>query len=174
MKRLFLLMILSAILFSCGGEKKQNKANALAVGQDFEWTDCWVNTSCIVKGTAHSGDFACKLDTGNVFSTTFTRTLGAINSKMPKKVNVSLWVNPTVATPDASVVVDISDNGNNIFWGGNSFKDVVKNANEWTEFKTTFDLPATIKPNHLLKVYVWNNNKLNYILLDDFNIEFEY
>ncbi|MCK9616974.1 MAG: hypothetical protein M0R21_03975 [Lentimicrobiaceae bacterium] len=173
MKKFIFISIISALLISCGGEKKGNKANVISVGQDLECVDCWANTSSVVKTMAHSGEFACKLDSVAEYSTTFQKTIGGISSKIPKKINVSLWVNSTQPSPDASIVLDINNNGKSVLWLANSFKDVVKNEKEWTEFKSSFKLPPTLKPEDLVKIYVWNNKKLN-LFIDDINIEFEY
>ncbi len=167
MKKILLFAVMAVILFSCS--KTGKKANEFT--NDMENAKFWSNSSSVVKGFAHSGIYASKLDTANTFSYGFQSVFENILKSTPKKVIVTIWVYSLLPNPDASIVVDINNNGQSKFWKNSALNGVSK-AKEWTEVKALFDLPANLDIKDELKIYVWNPNKRD-LYIDDLNVSFE-
>jgi len=168
MKKVLLFVAMAAILVACNNKSKNN---GTTFTNDLDNVKMWNNPVNLVKGIAHSGVYSCKLDTSNIFSYGFNSILGDVLTKLPKKVNVSIWAYSLTANPDASIVIEINNNGQQIFWKNAGFNAVTK-AKEWMEVKASFDLPANLDLKNEIRVYVWNPKKLEFYV-DDFNISFE-
>lgn len=163
-----MLAAMTAILFSCN----KGKNNGTTFSNDMDNVKMWNNPANVVKGIAHSGNYSCKLDTANIYSFGFNTLLGDALTQMPKKINVSLWVYSLISNPASSLVVEINNNGQQIFWKNADFKTTVSKTKDWTEIKASFDLPTNLNPKDELKIYVWNPKKQE-LYVDDFNISFE-
>jgi len=168
MKKVLLFVAMVAMIVSCNNKTKNN-GNTFT--NDLDNVKMWNNPVNVIKGIAHSGNYACKLDTSNIYSFGFNILAGDIFIKAPKKINISLWAYSLTVSPDASIVIEINKNGQQIFWKNAGFLPVTK-AKEWIEVKTSFDLPANLDPKSELRIYVWNPKKLDFYI-DDFNITFE-
>jgi len=167
MKKILLFTVMSLLLFSC--TKTGKKANVFT--NDLENAKFWSNSFTLVKGIAHSGTYASKLDTSNIYSFGFQSVLNNILTKTPKKINVTVWVYSLQPNLDGSLVVDINNNGQTVYWNSAGLKAVTK-TKEWTEVKASFNLPANLDIKDELKIYVWNPKKFNFYI-DDLSITFE-
>lgn len=167
MRKILLFAVMSVILFSCN--KTGKKANEFS--NDMDNIKIWGSSESIVKGFAHSGSYVSKLDSLTAYSFGMQSVFENILKKTPKKIIVTYWVYSLKPNPDASLVVDVNNNGQPKFWKSSSLKDVSK-AKEWTEVISTFDMPANLDIKDEVKIFVWNPNKME-LYIDDFNISFE-
>jgi hypothetical protein len=122
---------------------------------------------------AHSGLFVSMVDEQFAYSYGFREFVDNINQALPKKVIVKGWVYSIVASPDLSIVLDISENNKPVDWKAYSLTPVITEANTWTEFRANFDINKPIQSSNLIKIFGWDpGKKLAYF--DDFEITFEY
>lgn len=171
MKNLLYFLVLSSFLISCGSNDE--KKNALfSVTNNMDNSAMCINTNTITNGPAHSGSFSSKLDSAFEYSFGIGSKFSSFNSKLPKKVFVTVWINSTVPNLDASIVCEQNINGKSLKWKDFPLIESVKKANEWVEVKTSFDMPANITPDTELKVYVWNPKK-HLFYVDDMEIWME-
>tara|TARA_R110001592_G_C13182829_1_gene751139 strand:- start:1421 stop:3487 length:2067 start_codon:yes stop_codon:yes gene_type:complete len=72
---------------------------------------------------------------------------------------------------EASIVVSIENNEGVYFWENAGLNYFTKNDNDWKQVEFNYSLSQKeIKPNSILKVYVWNPEKQECII-DDFKVE---
>lgn len=166
MRKILLFTVLSLIFFSCGKSKQTN-----GFVNDMENVKIWGSSESVVKGFAHSGDFACKLDSSTMYSFGMKTLIENVVKSTPKKVKVKLWVYSVLPNPDATIVIAVSNNGQSKYWKNSALNGVIK-AKEWTETNAIFDLPANLNAKDELSVFVWNPNKRD-VFIDDFDISFE-
>jgi len=167
MKKLLLFSLMIAMLVACN----KSKNGETVFTNDLENVKMWNKAPNVVKGIAHSGVYACKLDTANEFSYGFCSLLGDVSTKMPKNIEVSVWAYSQIVNPDACIVIEIFNNEQKVFWKNSGLNAITK-AKEWTEVKAHFDLPSNLNPKNEVRVYIWNPKKLEFYA-DDFKISFK-
>lgn len=166
MRKIVLLAVMAVIMSACG--KTEKNENEFA--NDMENVKFWGGPTAVVKGLAHSGSYACKLDSVNIYSYGFQSVFENIGKKIPKKVNITLWVYSMQPDPDATIVIAVNSNGQSKYWQNTGMVGIAK-AKEWTEISASFDLPANLDIKDELSVFVWNPNKRE-LYLDDFKVSF--
>ena len=71
---------------------------------------------------------------------------------------------------EAQIVVSIETDGNAYFWNSGGLNNFILSDENWKKTAIEYSIKkAEIKPNSLLKVYVWNPKKQE-CLIDDFKI----
>jgi hypothetical protein len=189
MKNILAIAIVGISLWGCSGSDKKSASivadqpldeNTVVVSNDLENAAAiipsWSNEKTIVKmdgAPAHSGQFVSLVDEQFQYSYGLHETISNLKNKSPKKVTVKGWVYSTVASPDLSIVMDISDNGKQVEWKAYSLTPVIAEANKWIEYKANFDIIKLIQASNLIKCFAWNPGK-KVAYLDDFEITFEY
>ncbi|HNX44495.1 MAG TPA: hypothetical protein PLJ84_10560 [Bacteroidales bacterium] len=189
MKKILALAILGISLWGCSGsnQKEANKAgdqakdqNTVVISNDLENAlsviPSWSNEKTVVKmegAPAHSGQYVTLVDDKFVYSYAFREFIDNIDQRIPKKVTVKGWVYSTVASPDLSIIMDISENNSPIDWKAYSLTSTVKEANSWIPFKANFNIDKPIQSSNLIKLFAWNPGK-KAAYLDDFEVTFEY
>jgi hypothetical protein len=166
MRKILLFTVLSLIFLSCGKTKNTN-----GFSNDMENVKIWGSSSSVVKGFAHSGSFASKLDSSNMFSFGMQSLVENLSKDKPKEVHVKLWVYSLKPNPDATIVIAINNNGQSRYWKNSALNGVTK-AKEWTEVSASFDLPANLDSKDELSVFVWNPKQQD-LYIDDLNVSFK-
>lgn len=189
MKRILAIMLVGVTLWGCSGsDQKATNAtadpakdqNKVVISNDLEnaaaIVPSWSNEKTVVKmdgAPAHSGQFVTMVDDQFAYSYGFREFVDNINQSIPKKVIVKGWVYSTVASPDISIVLDISENNQPVDWKAYSLKANITEPNKWIEYSAKFDINKPIQSSNLVKIFAWNvSKKLAYF--DDFEITFEY
>ena len=77
------------------------------------------------------------------------------------------------AAKNALFIMDIQDKqGNTVFYKGANLKQVPDNkTNKWHKMSTGFKLPHLNKKHYLVKIYVWNPKKTDFVI-DNFEVKF--
>jgi hypothetical protein len=177
MKNIFLFVLSAIMLFSCGksGRKAIMFSNdfekVIGTSYDPDNAKFWGSPVSLVKGVAHSGEYASKMDSSNTYSFGFKSIIKNIKKDAPIKIKVKLWVYAGQPNPDATLVVDINNNGKSKYWKNAALSGVSK-GREWTECSASFDIPTNINVNDEVKIFVWNPN-MQLLYIDDFEISFE-
>jgi len=189
MKKILALALVGVALWGCSGsDQKSTNAttdqakdeNTFVISNDLEnaaaIVPSWSNEKTVVKmngAPAHSGQYVSMVDDQFAYSYGFHEFVDNINQSIPKKVVVKGWLYSSVASPDLSMVLDISENNKQVDWKAYSLTPVITEANKWIEYKANFDINKPIQPSSLIKIFGWNpGKKLAYF--DDFEITFEY
>ncbi len=171
MKKIGFIAIVSVLLISCG--KTEEKKNFIwETSSNLDANNFWINSVTLTKGNAHSGLFSSKIDTLIEYGIGIAAKFNDLSEKLPKKVNVHCWIYSTVPNLDAGLVCDPNNNGQSLNWQSFNLQPIIQKANEWTEFKTSFDLPEEITPDTELKLFFWNPKKMTYYV-DDLEISLE-
>ncbi|MEI6764863.1 MAG: hypothetical protein WCM76_04420 [Bacteroidota bacterium] len=174
MKRLSTLLIAMVImaLVACEEETPVNRPTSAKMRSSME-DDVWMNQHTVISGFGHTGSRCSKIDTTNRFSYGPCQTFKNIDSTfLPTRVNINFWTLFKKTGITTNLVISIDNNGKNIFWAGLDLKDQVKKADEWTNINAAYTLPADIKPDDRISIYVWNPNN-NIAFVDDFDVEFQ-
>lgn len=171
MKIYILFVFTCLIIFSCG--KKEEAGNELfRASNNLDESTLWLNTNTIVKSTAHSGLYSCKLDTNVEYGIGISTKVKDLTDKLPKKVFIKCWVYSTIANLDASIVCNPLLNSQVVDWKNYDLKKDISKANEWIEINTSFDLPKNMTPDTELRIYIWNPKKMSFFVDDlEFSIE---
>ena len=134
--------------------------------------DGWMNQHTIIKGFGHTGVYCSKIDTVNRFSYGFTRMFKNIDSTfLPTRVEIHFWTLFKKTGVTTNLVVSVDNSVKNIYWAGLDLKDNVKKADEWQYITAAYSLPAEIKPDDRISIYVWNPND-NVCYIDDLEVKF--
>lgn len=129
----------------------------------------WKNEGTIKEGHAFSGKYAVQLDHEHEFSLVFEQKLGYVSALQPERLTYEAMVYSDKPAPEGSMVVSIDDKG---YYQSFSISDFFASGGEWKKVSATFQLPDTLDPSDLIKVYIWNN-KSGELLIDDISIKFE-
>lgn len=128
----------------------------------------WTYPKEQIVNTASRGDkFA---QTVEEYSTTFQLETDAVinnSSSLLIKSEVYHLFNDST---EAQLVVSIEAEGNAYFWNSGSLNNFIQSEENWKKTAIEYSIKKTaIKPNSLLKIYVWNPKKQE-CLIDDFKI----
>jgi hypothetical protein len=125
--------------------------------------------SLVVKGPAHSGQYALRVDQNHEFSLTFDLPLGKISSSKFKGVHLEAWVLMPSAKATAAIGMQIVQPDGTIAVNGSDIKfgEVIKTYNEWVPVSTDFVLPDNIIPAQRLRLFMWRASSSEEALLDD-------
>ena len=161
----FLIAIATvSLLASCSGKKSTIYEN------DTDFHD-WVNQRSIkVRDNAHSGSSVSVLDSANVFSLGFSRTIEKISSKTVSEVRFSYWYFATSPNAKITTVCSVDFTGKNVQWEGHPVKQV--ELNKWIQVEEIYKFSNNVKQNNEVAVYVLNESKEE-ILIDDLKVEFK-
>jgi hypothetical protein len=170
--RIITLFSFSIILLLGCGKSDDNKSALFSLNNNFDAGNFYINNAPAVKGTAHSGQYAYKVDSTAEYGIGIAAKFNDMSSTLPKKASFKCWVFATIPAVNASLVCDPNINGQSLNYQLFDLKNVVLKANEWIEVKGSFDLPKNITPDTELKMYFWNPNKTVF-LVDDFEISIE-
>ncbi|MFO7657205.1 MAG: hypothetical protein R6W78_09070 [Bacteroidales bacterium] len=130
-----------------------------------QWTE---NPSCLDTLAAYSGKYSWRLDSSNIYSSTFSTAISGLPNLKNKHFRISVMALTTTES-DAYIVFDVVRNGNNIFWNGKKINDMVQ-PGKWQIACTVQHLIIQLKKADTLKIYIWNNSK-GKVWIDDFKIE---
>ncbi len=180
MKKILLLLAISAILVSCGGNKENKSGESTVVTYltDMENIDSlatlipatWKNLETVTDTLAHSGKYASMVDSIKEFSLVYENKLGNMSQNLPKTVKVSAYGCTLKEGTKAFIVCSIN---NNKFYSGAEVDSLFTTTNEWKEISAEFKLPENLSTEDVLKAYVWNN-KAGVFLVDDLKVELTY
>jgi hypothetical protein len=125
--------------------------------------------SKVMKGTAHSGQYALRVDQNHEFSLTFDLPLGKISSSKFKGVHLDAWVFMPSAKATAAIGMQIVQPDGSIAVNGSDIKfgEAIKTYNEWVPVSTDFVLPDNIIPAQRLRVFMWRASASEEAFLDD-------
>ena len=192
MKKIFILLVATGIFYACSNnpqtpaegnealnENAQINENQMVIETDMEnvaaLPSYWINTASVKKMeeiSAHSGDYAVKVDAEKKYSLTFRENFSNINAKLPKRIIVSGWYYFPEPNDKAGMVMDINEDGNTIIWKAYNLSSVNPATRQWNEFAAYFTIDQPIKPEQQIKIFANSGNKTAYF--DDFKIVFEY
>jgi hypothetical protein len=95
-----------------------------------------------------------------------------LKNKSAKKITVSCDGYLYQVPSKVQLVIDIKNDGNNIFWQSQSFDKNIKEASTWGNVQLSVDLPKEINSNTEILVYVWSPSH-EVGLFDNLKVKFE-
>lgn len=162
------------LLASCSKTEEKAAPANLITQNDFENLYGWVSaTPSLTTEKAHSGRYSVKVDKDVEYGISYISLLGKASASRVQKLNVSGWVMTADPNSTASIVVQVMNpaQGNQqVFWDNIDLKKEVTKANEWTEVKKEFTLPANVEAGHELRIYMWRSGSDKPTYLDDLTI----
>ncbi len=186
MKKLAFFALTGMILWSCSNSTQQKatteqpQQNKVEITNDIEnalaGIPSWGYTNGIVsmkQPAAHSGTYACLTTDTLEYSYSYSEIFKNLNKGLPKSVTVSGWVYSTVASPNFSIICDISENQKGYQWKAFPITESVKETGKWFEFTSSFLFDKPLNPDQLVHIFAWNQAKKP-IYLDDLKLTFEY
>ncbi len=166
MRTLFITLVAIALLTSC------SKKQPIVYENDTEPHEWGATTMLKERPNAHSGKSVSVIDSVNIYSFGFGKTIKDISPERIKWVTFSYWAYVNSAKAKAKTVFCINLEGKNIDWRGPPLQDKVKELNTWVKVSETFLMPRVVDPRSSLSLYVLNDSKEE-ILIDDFQVIFE-
>lgn len=148
--------------------------NELHFTQDYEKLKGWSLANC-TKEMAHSGVYAQKITDDNDYGKGFMIRLGDVSTHPLHKIKTSAWLHSPAADGQVFLVIDIfsgSENKSIAYTSGNDWSGLIKQNKTWTQCSNEMQIPANVRPDDVLKIYVWNPKKQVYYI-DDFDVSFE-
>jgi hypothetical protein len=170
MKKVFYVIGFALAIFIVGCSN--NKGFTPTYKGMIEGDGDWININTIGKYYGHTGDYCSRVDSNNVYSFGFRKSITEISSNPIKKVKISVWVKLDDINKKTSLVVSVvGKDGKNIFWNGHDVNPVVKEAGKWYKFEVEETLPEFDGEGAHIETYLNNPNK-NVAYVDDFEIKF--
>lgn len=129
----------------------------------------------LIDSISFSGDYSFLIDSSQVWGPTFSCELKKLMNNKNNFIDVSLKTLPLEQTIDALLVTSLESDDKVIDWRATNFNTFFvddKNNNEWVNIHHSIklsDIYLNYK-NLKIKVYVWNENKRNF-LIDDFAVK---
>lgn len=136
----------------------------------INWSD--YNEKFLIENTASKGNFSYCFDSISEWGPSFSDTLLKIADNLVNYIDISIDIMPLDGFTNAQLVTSIEENKNNISWNTSQFKNFLMIQGKWNTVVHSIKLPdINLKnTNPLLKVYIWNNEKQNF-LIDNFKIK---
>ncbi len=172
--RTFILLSSSLLIFaSCSKNEPQTKT-PVATSYNGAEGDEWAGTYLIkISENAHSGKAVAFINSSDVFSLQYLKSLENISKTKIDSVVFSYWMffRNEKASAKTVISIDKPDNTKNLLWVGNPVEQKVKEYNKWIYISETFKVPSGLDPKSIVKLYVLNTSKEE-ILLDDMKVNF--
>src|SRR5947199_3909275 len=108
MMRRALLFFFPVLFFSCR-EKKIIPEEGIVFKNDFESLSGWTNidTTVLLHGIAHSGNYSALTDTAHRYSAGFIRKLKYISRSVPQKITIRVWTLTKSFDADVALVFSV-------------------------------------------------------------------
>ncbi len=128
-----------------------------------------INSQHIDTVVAYSGEYSNKIDSINIYSSTFNTTF----SKLPPTKNNLFRITLkalTSPTADPLIIFQVIREGKTVIWKGEHIRNMITCDGKWNNVCMFKHLYENVNKNDNLRIYVWNNSKGN-VWIDDFKIE---
>jgi len=167
---LIILAFVALTMVSCSSNDSSNNKNAY-VGNAEELLP-WVNNGNFKEVKMENHPFAFFVDSASEYSYGYKMKVANIKVKDFKKITVScdgyLYQTPS----NVQLVIDIKNEGNNLFWQGEHFDKTITEASKWGKVTFTVDKPKDLNPNCEILVYAWSQSR-EAALFDNLTVQFE-
>lgn len=174
-----LLSIISVVMLTSGcNQVSSEKSYTKVIFTDFEKPDSlasivpatWKNLNTLVQDSANSGKFASKIDSLHQFSALYEIPFKDLDVNIPKELTFSAYCSKLKPETTAIIVVSVS---NDKYYKSVFIDTLFKNVGEWKPVTSNFKLPEDLKSDDIIKAYIWNQTKGEF-LIDDYKLEFKY
>jgi len=173
--RKLLYLLLSVGVAACAEKQTQLPAN-LITRNGFEELDGWMGSdqylASLTTEQAHSGKYSAKVDPAIEFSTGYSKQLGKVAARIPKKITIQAWVNLSNSKATPFLVVELKQVGANkqLLWDGLDLAKEVKHYNMWVPVEKTVSMPTEAAYGDVLKIYLWRGSSIQPAYVDDLMI----
>ena len=142
---------------------------------NFEAGGGWSNDpgrndySLVVRGNAHSGQYALRVDRDHEFSLTYEMPLGRLSHTPIKVVHLEarVFMVNYKATANIGLQIMEPDGLHQVHGDDLKLREVVNTFSKWVKVNKDFALPAGLQPEQRLRVYLWRADAREEVLLDD-------
>ncbi|HNV95454.1 MAG TPA: hypothetical protein PKG63_03190 [Bacteroidales bacterium] len=166
----FLFISLIFTLFSCNSNNTDSDQNSY-LGKASELLP-WISSDAMREAKMENHPYVFFVDTTHEFSYGFKAKVKDLKNKSAKKITVSCDGYLYQVPSKVQLVIDIKNDGNNIFWQSQSFDKNIKEASTWGNVQLSVDLPKEINSNTEILVYVWSPSH-EVGLFDNLKVKFE-
>jgi len=172
MRKFVLFAVLGIVvgMYSCSSDSNSNNNNAYVA--DANDLLPWVNKDFFKEVKMDNHHFAFFVDTTHEFSYGFKALYNDIKVKNAKKMIVSCEGYLYQIPSKVQLVIDIKNNGQNMFWQSQAFDQQLKETSTWGNVSFSIDLPKEINPSSEILVYVWSPSH-EVALFDHLMVKFE-
>jgi len=146
-------------------EKIENKKHII---NDFEKNLGWGNETCIAS---YKGNKVAILDSSNVFSVEFRDTFPAHFSSGKRIIKIGTDIFSNLKYSDASLVTEFQIEDKTYSYNSFFLKTYNK-QNKWVHVDYALYTPEPITPIDFVKIFFFNGNPLETLLVDNMSIEF--
>jgi hypothetical protein len=180
MNRIFSLLPLLCFLWCSSCRPKYSPAPVYIAFNDFENVAGWIseptnNNLTVEKAGGYSGRCYSRINKNNHFSYIFRASFKELTDKKIYWVRVSAKCKKKDAKINrATVVCNIQDSTNTyVYWQELPLAtDFYGKTNEWVSIVKTFEISSKYRPSNYLGAFIWNGDKEDDLMIDDFRIEF--
>jgi len=127
------------------------------------------NPDLVVRGNAHSGQYALRVDRDHEYSLTYEMPLGSISPRKFRAVHLEAWVFMASERGTATIGWQLMQpDGSAAVTGGElKLREAVHDYGKWVKVTTDFVLPAEAQALQRLRVFMWRADAREEVLLDD-------
>ncbi len=129
----------------------------------------WTKSYSLDNTFAFSGNRSEKLDSKNVYSSTFSALFQDLN----KKGKVAFEISGKLKfrkDKSAMLVMEVQRNKTNYSWQGIDLNDYYTGKTDWEKIIATIVPDKELQKDDVIKIYIWNNQN-NTLWIDDFKVE---
>lgn len=127
------------------------------------------NPDLVVRGLAHSGQYAIVADQQHEFSLTYAMPLGRMRAAKFRQLRIEAWAYLPSAQASGHVGLQLlaPDNGPQVFSDELKLGEVVKTYGAWVPISKDVTLPDSAAANQQLRLFLWRADASERVLLDD-------
>lgn len=117
----------------------------------------------------HTGSKSVYYNPAMEFGPTFKGKLNDLNFSENCVIWLKVWVYCDQVSVNASLVLQVDEDGKTVLWRGADIKDYVLIPNSWQPVFLAYKFTEQLSPDALLSAYVWNSGKSNFYI-DDLSV----
>lgn len=172
MNRFIIFFVVCSLMLisSCNSDSNLTDKNAYFANA----TDLlpWLSKDKIKETKMENHPYVFFVDTTSEFSYGFKAQFKDLKIKNIKKINVScdgfLYQIPS----KVQLVIDIKNNGQNIFWQSQPFDQSLKEVSTWGNVSFSVEIPKEVNDLSEILVYIWSPSH-EVALFDNLKVKFE-
>lgn len=164
--KLVLILLTIIFNFSVWG---QSFTNTL---EDSVYAQKWLGIQTIDSGFSHSGTHYSLTDSLHPYGLGLEMYFPEEKQGLNTTIVIEGWVKSNVQNANATFVVSINNNGNQVKWDGIPLAHLITEKDKWFYFSDSINIPANITATGKIKAFLWNVNRKNKIGIDDLKITF--
>lgn len=150
----------------------EKQAIQMSFFTDLETDPNWLNYASVTDEKAYSGRFSSKIDSSNIYSLGFRKTVNEVCTNQNCEIMVSAMVYSATKTTKAQLVINFLDTENQTLGYHCLYLDDFLARNKWTKIEFLVKATQATAAESQIAAYFWNPAKNEVVFVDDFGVSY--